>query len=332
MSHQVSRFFGSMWYGQRPIALLFIPLSWVFSLIVKIRLLCYKKGWLKVTRVSVPVIVVGNITVGGTGKTPLVIWIAQLLLKAGYRPGVISRGYGGIASSWPQQVREDSDPRVVGDEAKILAKRTGCPVAVGPDRPKSAQALIDHYQCDVIISDDGLQHYALCRDIEIAIVDGERRYGNRYLLPAGPLREPVERLKEVDLVVCNGLAHAHEFALKVEGDEAINVLDETRVKPLTAFQMASIQAVAGLGNPTRFFSHLKKFDLKIEPHVFPDHYEFTQKDLEFNASQTVMMTEKDAVKCTQFANHNCWYVPIRAQMTENFGLELLTLLKEKIHG
>ncbi|OUR89233.1 tetraacyldisaccharide 4'-kinase, partial [Cycloclasticus sp. 44_32_T64] len=188
MSHKMSRFFDSMWYGQRPVALLFAPLSWVFGRIVWLRSFMFKKGWLASTRLNVPVIIVGNITVGGTGKTPVVIWVAELLKSAGYTPGVISRGYGGIASSWPQQVREDSDSRVVGDEAKILARRTGCPVAVGPIRADSAQALIDHHDCDVIISDDGLQHYALQRDIEIALVDGERRSGNGYLLPAGPLR------------------------------------------------------------------------------------------------------------------------------------------------
>lgn len=332
MSHKVSRFFDSMWYGQRPIALLFVPLSWLFSVVVKLRFLLYKKGWIKSTRLSVPVIVVGNITVGGTGKTPVVIWVAELLKSAGYTPGVISRGYGGIASSWPQQVREDSDSRVVGDEAKILARRTQCPVAVGAIRADSAQALIDHHQCDVIISDDGLQHYALQRDIEIALVDGERRYGNRYLLPAGPLREPVERLKKVDFVICNGLANKDEYPLKVEGNEAIKLIDESERLNLGSFSSTPCHAIAGLGNPSRFFSHLKKFNLSFEPHIFPDHFKYTERDINFDDEKQVLMTEKDAVKCTYMANEKHWYVPIKAQMTQKFGLTLLSLIKEKING
>ena len=291
--------------------------------------MAYKKGWLTATKVSVPVIVVGNITVGGTGKTPLVIWIAELLKQAGYKPGIISRGYGGIASSWPQQVREDSDSRVVGDEAKILARRANCPVAVGPIRVDSANALIEHYQCDIIISDDGLQHYALERDIEIAMVDGERRYGNRHLLPAGPLREPVSRLETVDMVVCNGLASVDEYPFKVEGIEAVNILDESKKVLLESFVKQPLHAIAGLGNPSRFFSHLQKFGLKFEPHVFPDHFAYTQKDIQFSDDKRVLMTEKDAVKCTMIVNEEHWYVPIRAQMTERFALDLLTLIKQK---
>jgi tetraacyldisaccharide 4'-kinase len=332
MSHKTSRFFDSMWYGKRLIAFVFVPLSWLFGLVVKFRSIAYNKGWLKSTRLSVPVIVVGNITVGGTGKTPVVIWLAGLLKSAGYSPGVISRGYGGIASSWPQQVRADSDSRVVGDEAKILARRTGCPVAVGPNRVNSAQALIDHHQCNVIISDDGLQHYALQRDIEIALVDGERRYGNRFLLPAGPLREPVERLQSVDLVVCNGLANADEYPLKVEGAEAVNLLDEQEKVPLESFSSSPCHALAGLGNPSRFFSHLKKFNLSFEPHIFPDHFKYSEKDINFDDERPVLMTEKDAVKCTMMAGEKHWYVPIKAQMTQKFGLTLLSLLKEKTNG
>lgn len=332
MSHKISRFFDSMWYGQRPIALLFIPFSWLFGLVVKLRALFYGKGWLASTRLSVPVIIVGNITVGGTGKTPVVIWVAELLKSAGYSPGIVSRGYGGIASNWPQQVRKDSDSRVVGDEAKILARRTDCPVAVGPNRVESAQALIDRHQCDIIISDDGLQHYALQRDIEIALVDGERRYGNRYLLPAGPLREPVSRLETVDFIVCNGLANTNEYPLKVEGKEAIKLIDESQRVELTDLSSTPCHALAGLGNPSRFFSHLKKFGLSVEAHIFPDHFKYTQSDINFNDEKPVLMTEKDAVKCTFMANERHWYVPIKAKMTEKFGLALLSQIKEITNG
>lgn len=332
MNHKASRFFDNVWYGQRSIALALLPFTWLFGLVVKLRSIGYTKGWLKSTKLSVPVIVVGNITVGGTGKTPLVIWLAEFLKSTGYSPGIISRGYGGIASSWPQQVRADSDVRIVGDEAKILAKRTSCPVAVGPNRADSAQTLMEHYQCNVIISDDGLQHYALQRDIEIALVDGERRYGNHYLLPAGPLREPVERLKTVDFVVCNGLARQDEYALIIEGKEAIKVLDEKQVLPLEEFKSTPCHALAGLGNPSRFFSYLKKFNVSFEPHFFPDHFNYTQKDINFGDNRPVLMTEKDAVKCAFIANEKHWYVPIKAQMTQKFGLTLLSLLKEKAYG
>jgi len=332
MSHKTNRFFDNLWYGQQPLAFLFVPLSYLFSFVVQLRALGYKKGWLKSTRLSVPVIVVGNITVGGTGKTPVVIWLAELLKAAGYSPGVISRGYGGIASSWPQQVREDSDSRVVGDEAKILARRTACPVAVGPNRADSAQALIDYHQCDIIISDDGLQHYALQRDIEIALVDGERRYGNGYLLPAGPLREPEDRLKTVDFVICNGLANKNEHSLKVAGTEAVSVLDESKKVLLESFIQTPCHALAGLGNPSRFFSHLKKFNVPFDAHIFPDHFTYNKVDISFDDEKPVLMTEKDAVKCTMIANEKHWYVPIKAQMTEKFGLTLLSLIKEKING
>ncbi|PHS70430.1 MAG: tetraacyldisaccharide 4'-kinase [Cycloclasticus sp.] len=332
MNQKSSSFFDNMWYGRRPIALLFLPLSWLFGLIVKLRLYFYKAGWLTSTRLSVPVIVIGNITVGGTGKTPLVIWVADLLKSAGYKPGVISRGYGGVASSWPQQVRADSDSRVVGDEAKILARRSGCPVAVGPIRADSAQALIDQYHCDIIISDDGLQHYAMQRDIEIALIDGDRRYGNRYLLPAGPLREPVQRLKTVDLVVCNGLADSGHFPLRVEGVVAYKLVDEGESRALDSFQSAPCHAVAGLGNPSRFFAHLKKFGITFESHVFADHFNYAQSDINFNDDKLVLMTEKDAVKCTMIATEKHWYVPIKAVMTEKFGLTLLSLIKEKENG
>jgi len=327
----INRFFDSMWYGKRRISILFLPLSWLFFLILKCRLFCYQKGWLASTKLSVPVVVVGNITVGGTGKTPLVIWLAELLKKAGYHPGIISRGYGGIASSWPQQVREDSDARVVGDEAKILARRSNCPVAVGPIRVDSANALIDHYQCDIIISDDGMQHYALARDIEIAIVDGERRYGNKRLLPAGPLREPLARLDSVDMVVCNGLANVGEYPYKVEGMQVVNIADESTVVPIDSFKGKPIHAIAGLGNPARFFSLLKKNGLTFQTHIFPDHYNFKEQDINFSEDDSaVIMTEKDAVKCTMIAKENHWYIPIRAQMTERFGLDFLTQLKNSM--
>ena len=207
------------WYTRSPWLLLLTPLSLLFRVVVGARRLAYRVGIKRSTRVSLPVIVVGNITVGGTGKTPLVVWLAGYLREKGHAPGIVSRGYGGTASHWPQQVRADSDPAVVGDEAVLLAATTGCPMAVAPDRVAAAQALVDQGGCDVIISDDGLQHYALQRDIEIAVIDGVRRFGSGFLLPAGPLREPLKRLQQVDLVVVNGLGDGDEHRMTLQQGE-----------------------------------------------------------------------------------------------------------------
>jgi len=196
--------FDILWYGKHPLALALLPLSWLFCAIVWIRRQAYKRGLLNRHSASVPIIIVGNITVGGTGKTPLVLWLAKFLKQQGFEPGIVSRGYGGRANQWPQSVHADSEPGLVGDESVLLARRSGCPVVVAPKRCLAVQSLLTNNDCNLIISDDGLQHYALRRDIEIAVVDEERRYGNRHCLPAGPLREPVSRLKEIDLIVMNG--------------------------------------------------------------------------------------------------------------------------------
>ncbi|MGB5718018.1 MAG: tetraacyldisaccharide 4'-kinase, partial [Gammaproteobacteria bacterium] len=217
------------WYTRTPWLVVLTPLSLVYRVIVSLRRAAYKIDLLRSTRVPVPVIVVGNITVGGTGKTPLVVWLAEYLRGKGYKPGIISRGYGGTASNWPQQVRPDSDPGAVGDEAVLLAAKTGCPMSVAPDRVAAARALVEHGECDILLSDDGLQHYALQRDIEIAVVDGVRRFGSGFMIPAGPLREPVSRLQAVDLVVVNGLGGDGEHPMSLTQGDAHNLLDPGKV-------------------------------------------------------------------------------------------------------
>ncbi len=322
-----------LWYRSRMAALPLVPLSWLFQGVAALRRVAYRKAFLASHRIPRPVVVVGNLTVGGSGKTPLVIWLASQLLAAGYWPGIVSRGYGGKASRWPQQVRPDSDTAVVGDEAVLIARRTGCPMAVGPDRVEACRALLKYHDCDVIISDDGLQHYAMQRDVEIVVVDGVRRFGNGFCLPAGPLREPPSRLKTVDMVVLNGgFPRPGEVLMQLEGNTLCNLMEPTRCKPLSSLYGKRVHAVAGIGNPARFFARLREAGIQVQEHPFPDHHRFTQKDLLFEDEDPVVMTEKDAVKCQPFATPNHWYLPVTAQLEENATLHLLQLLKRKIDG
>ena len=318
------------WYTRSPWLVLLTPLSLVFRMIVSLRRWAYKCGIRRSIRVSLPVIIIGNITVGGTGKTPLVAWLARYLRGKGYKPGIISRGYGGQASSWPQQVRPDSDPAVVGDEAVLLATKTGCPMAVAPDRVEAANALIKHSDCDVIISDDGLQHYALQRDIEIAVIDGVRRFGSGFLLPAGPLREPAGRLQEVDLVVVNGLGKGQEHPMRMLPGDVRNLLNSGKVCAIDEFRSQTVHAVAGIGNPERFFRSLQDAGLQVEPHSFPDHYRYRPGDIRFGDDRPVFMTEKDAVKCRHFAAENDWYVPVEVRMSDEFCASLDELLDHRL--
>ena len=316
----------NIWYGRSPLALLLLPLTGFYCAIVAVRRLAYRLGIKKTHRLNVPVIVVGNITVGGTGKTPLVGWLAQYLREQGYRPGLVARGYGGSAQHWPQQVRPDSDPTTVGDEPVLLTQLTGCPMAVAPDRVAAARALLEHSDCNIIISDDGLQHYALGRDIEIAVIDGVRRYGNRWCLPAGPLREPVSRIDSVDIVVSNGLAMRNESAMQVLVGDAVNLVTGER-KPLQSFRGERLSAIAGIGRPERFFDELRRQGLTIEARPFPDHHAYCPDDLAF-ADHTLLMTEKDAVKCRRFGRAQDWVVSSRVQIDARFGEQLLGLLNK----
>jgi tetraacyldisaccharide 4'-kinase len=318
------------WYTRSPWLVLLTPLSLVFRLIVSLRRWAYKCGIRRSTRVSLPVIIVGNITVGGTGKTPLVAWLAKYLRSKGYKPGIISRGYGGQASSWPQQVRPDSDPAVVGDEAVLLATKTGCPMAVAPDRVAAANALIEYSDCDVILSDDGLQHYALQRDIEIAVIDGVRRFGSGFLLPAGPLREPAGRLQEVDMVVVNGLGKGQEHPMRMLPGDVHNLLDPGKVCAIDEFRSKTVHAVAGIGNPERFFRSLQDAGLQVVPHSFSDHYRYRPGDIRFGEDRAVFMTEKDAVKCRHFAAENDWYIPVEVRMSDEFCASLDELLDQRL--
>jgi len=318
------------WYARSPWLILLTPLSLLYRVVVWLRRNAYRSGILSSYRLARPVIVVGNVTAGGTGKTPLVAWLAGYLQRKGLRPGIVARGYGGKASSWPQQVRADSDPGIVGDEAVMLAGMTGCPMAVAPDRVAAARELLDHSDCDVIISDDGLQHYALQRDLEIAVIDGVRRFGTGFLLPAGPLREPLRRLREVDLVVVNGLAGGGEYSMRMLTGQARRLRDPEQPRALADFRGQSVHAVAGIGNPTRFFQALQQHGMRVEGHAFPDHHRYQPEDIRFGDGRPVFMTEKDAVKCHQFANGNEWVVPVRAEMSKEFCRQLDALLDSRL--
>jgi tetraacyldisaccharide 4'-kinase len=323
------------WYRIRPAHLVLVPLSLLFGAVVAVRRWLFRVGGLHCTRMRVPVIVVGNITVGGTGKTPSVLWLVEYLQEHGYRPGIVLRGYGGSQNL--QEVRPDSDPGRAGDESLLLAKRGGVPVFAGRDRAQSARALLSaHPERDVLISDDGLQHYGLARDIEVAVVDGQRRFGNGWLLPAGPLRESVRRLDSVDAVLVHGdrqlpPLRAPQFLAKLTGDSFQNLLNPDFRVAAPDLRDQALHAVAGIGNPQRFFAHLQRMGLTFRAHPFPDHFRFSADDLAFAEDDVVLMTEKDAVKCSAFARENWWYLPVEAEVDPALGNLILAKLRS-LHG
>lgn len=302
-------------------ARLMLPLSALFALIAAVRRGLYRTGLLRVARLPVPVVVVGNIAVGGSGKTPAVEWLVARLREAGFTPGIISRGYGGSRAGIAV-LPPDGDPFVFGDEPVLLAQFAGCPVAVGADRPGAAQVLLKAYpECDVIVSDDGMQHYRLGRDVEVAVVD-EHVLGNCWLLPAGPLRETTCRLRQVDVILAHGgistdlaerIGGQSVFAMRLSGD-TFRRLGGTESRKADAFRGRKVHAVAGIGRPERFFAQLAAMGLDVVPHPFPDHHAFTAADLDFAPGEVKIMTSKDAVKCASFAPADTWEFPVSAQV------------------
>lgn len=318
------------WYSRHlhPVTILLLPFSWLFRLIVSIRRLLYRLNLFKSYQFPVPVIVVGNVTVGGTGKTPLVLWLVKQLREAGLRPGIVSRGVGGKKQRVPYQVTVNDSAQEVGDEAILFARHAACPVVIGIDRVAAVTELLKHYDCNVVISDDGLQHYRLGRDVEIGVVDGVRRFGNRRLLPAGPLREPISRLKKADFVIVNGGDVRDQFAMSLVQEGLVLLKNPGERKSLAEFQGQTVHAVAGIGFPKRFFRTLRKAGLTVIPHPFPDHYLFQASDLDFKDKLPILMTEKDAVKCERFADNRCWYLSVDLKVDERMRRELLERVKE----
>ena len=310
------------WYAPRatPLALLLAPLAALFGGIVALRRALYGAGLRARTHPGVPVIVVGNIGVGGAGKTPLVLALAAALRARGFHPAVISRGSGRRGAA-ARAVHDDDRAEDVGDEPLLLARR-GLPVAVAARRIAAARCILAAAPAtDVLIADDGLQHYALARDVEVAVVDGTRAFGNGLLLPAGPLREPRARLAVVDAVVVNGAGTpldvpeaAHRMTLVPEG--FVRVADAAERVPPTHFAGRRAHAVAGIGHPERFFATLRALGVEVVPHAYPDHHRFTPDDLAWPGPEAILMTEKDAVKCTRFAGARCWYLRVNATIDD----------------
>tara|TARA_R110002050_G_scaffold57423_5_gene129108 strand:- start:12121 stop:13122 length:1002 start_codon:yes stop_codon:yes gene_type:complete len=314
------------WYQPQPIRWLLWPLSFIYQTVLRLRSGLFFIGLFNRRYLPVPVIIVGNITVGGTGKTPCVIWLAKQLQQAGYRPGIISRGYGGKAEHYPLHVKSDSDPAIVGDEPIIISRHTACPMVVAPDRFAAGKMLLQDTDCNIIISDDGLQHYALGRDIELVIVDGQRQFGNQLCLPAGPLREPISRLELVDFIVENNGSGNASYIMTLSQLHAVNLADPSKHQTLASFAGQSVHAIAGIGHPQRFFDQLSSHGIQAVSHAFADHHRFQLKDLDFNDNKPILMTEKDAVKCQGFANSNTWYIPIEAAISGKLDQHILQKL------
>ncbi len=303
-----------------------LPFSFIFRFIVGARFFLYRIKLKKSVHFSVPVIAVGNLTVGGTGKTPLVIWLAHFLRAQGFSPGIVSRGVGGQAQKKPVWVGANSGPAIVGDEALLLAKHSGCSVVVCVDRVAAIKELIG--QCTVIISDDGLQHYRMGRAIEVVMLDGDRGLGNHCLLPAGPLRERPARLNTVDFVVQQGgIPNANYFQMHLQGNNLVSIRNVQKTLSLENLRGQKVNAVAGIGNPHRFFALLKQRGLHVVEHIFSDHYIYQSKDFDAFDQSPIVMTEKDAVKCTKLADDRFWYLPVETQVDSRFGIELLNKLR-----
>lgn len=312
----------SIWYEGASGKQCLYPLEWLYRALAFCDRVIKKKQ-----RVDhpIPILIVGNISIGGTGKTPLVVYLCELLISAGYSPGIITRGYGGRSNQWPASVDKNSDPVDCGDEPVLMAQRTGSPVVAGPDRNQNVTKLLEENTIDVVISDDGLQHYRLQRDIEIVVIDKSRGLGNRHCLPAGPLREPESRLKSCDFVVVNEVSPEAEYSMQLQA-QFICSLNSAIRQPLSSWKGLTVHAVTGIGNPSRFFVMLSGMGLQVIEHSFPDHYPFEESDITFTDGFPVVMTEKDAVKCRAFATSEHWSIPITAELNERFSQNLLAQL------
>ncbi len=300
-----------IWSGRSLLHIIMLPLSWLYGLVSTLIRLSYFCGLRKSWRAPVPVVIVGNLTAGGSGKTPIVIWLVNQLQQRGYRAGVVARGYGG--KSRLLVLTQHSTPDEAGDEPLLIYRRTGAPIAIAPKRSDAIRALLKKHPVDLVIADDGLQHYGLKRDFELAVIDGTRRFGNGCWLPAGPMRERENRLKSVDACIVNGgVPHAGEIPMSLRVGEAVHILSGKRC---SVTYLTHVVAVAGIGHPQRFFSMLKELGVDVEKEVaFSDHKKYRPGSLLAltRGKQILLMTEKDAVKCYNFARPNWWYLIVDA--------------------
>jgi tetraacyldisaccharide 4'-kinase len=332
----MSRTAPAFWQRRAWRAWALLPLALLFRALAALRRQLYRRGVLTVERLPVPVIVVGNIAVGGSGKTPTVVWLVGVLRAAGFCPAIVSRGHGGTGNG-ERLVDAHADPAQCGDEPVLLARLARCPVAVGRDRPAAARAVLAaHPECDVIVADDGMQHYRLGRTVEIAVVD-EATLGNGWPLPAGPLREPLSRLAEVDLIVAHGAlfppirtvaAEVAVVSMKLVGARFRSLNHPGQWREAAAFGAQNVHAIAGIGQPRRFFDQLSALGLNVIPHPFPDHHPYCPADLAFAPGEVKVMTSKDAVKCLAFAPDEAWEFPVEAVMDGNAADRILEIVQK----
>lgn len=337
MAASISEFVTKSWYRGAYWLYLLWPLYLVYRSVTFVRQCCYQMGVFKTYRAKTPVVVVGNITLGGTGKSPLVAYLVESLTALGLKPGVVSRGYGAqISTDEVREVNVNSLVSEVGDEPLMLKQRVGCPIFVSPTRALAVQAL-EKLGCDIVITDDGLQHYALARDLEICVFDGERMWGNGHLLPMGPMRESLKRIKSTDFVVVNGtgpewpgpyVPNIASFNMTLEAG-MLQGLHNGNALPLSEFRAQKVEAIAGIGNPERFFQTLASEGLNVQAHHFSDHHVYTQSDVCFGNGRPLIMTEKDAVKCRTFNIENAWYLPVSAKLSGDLATQIVKALHIK---
>jgi subfamily B ATP-binding cassette protein MsbA len=328
-----SGFLENSWYRKSNWLFLLWPISLITRFMSSRKRKRYLMGALKAWKPDIPIIVVGNIVIGGTGKTPLVIWLAKSLLKLGYKPGIVSRGYGGRAKQYPLLVNSTTPVTDSGDEPYIIATNTNCPVVVSPNRVQAAKKLVTDTDCDVIISDDGMQHYQLDRDIEIAVFDGLRGAGNKLCLPAGPLRESLNRVEDVDFIVSSSkplddLSIKEDYVMEYRPIKWIRISDDESFEPENWPLTRAVHAVAGIGNPSKFYNLLRSLGLQPIEHSFPDHYQFNKADLTFNDQLPIVMTEKDSVRCKAIDIKNIWYLKVEADIPDEFAEKIAIKIKE----
>ena len=322
--------FPRIWKDRNPLAYGLWPISMFYSTAVELRRLGYSSGLFAVEHFNFPTIVIGNLTVGGTGKTPLTIWAVNFLKECGYSPGVISRGYGRQDPWRSRMVTQDSTPEEVADEPLLIMRQTNAPVAVANKRSDAIRMLMRESDCDIIVSDDGLQHLSISTDLKVVLIDGQERFGNNFCLPAGPLRESSRHISAFDLVIVNGQGQANEYSMICSFTEAVNLLDKSQTRSMDSFVGENVTAVAGIRNPERFFDMLKQQGIESVNHPFADHHDFIPSEFEqIPTDRPVLMTEKDAVKCEQFAGPDWWYIGLEAKPEASFQ-EVFVRSVEKI--